>query len=67
MIHLLNLVLESGLDLNVERQTYGLLRTCAKGRYAPRQARFFSAHGLSAHALLAAPRAFVAAVRLTAG
>ena len=35
MIHLLNLVLEFGLDLNVEPQTYGLLRTCAKGRLHP--------------------------------
>ena len=54
MIHLQNLVFQSGLDLNVERQTYGLLRSCAKGRYAPRQARVFSAHGLSANEHLSA-------------
>lgn len=29
---------QSCLDLIVERPTYELLRNCAKGRYAPRQA-----------------------------
>ena len=38
MICLPNLQFESGLDLNVERQTYGLLRICAKGLHASRQA-----------------------------
>jgi hypothetical protein len=54
MNYLQNLAFQSGLDLNVERQTYGLLRDGAKGRYTPRQARVFSAHGLFAHELLAA-------------
>lgn len=33
MICLLDLAFQSGLDLNVERQTDGLLRICVKGRY----------------------------------
>jgi hypothetical protein len=49
MIHLLNLVFQSGLDLNVERQTYDLLRSGAKGWNTPGQARVFSAHGLPSH------------------
>ena len=38
----------SGLDLNVERQTCGLLRFHAKDRHAPGQARVFAAHGVYA-------------------
>lgn len=35
-----NLAFQSGLELNVERQTYGLLRNRAEGRNTSRQARF---------------------------
>lgn len=36
MIYLLSLVFQSGLDLNVERQTVGFLRISAQNRHAPR-------------------------------
>ena len=38
----------SGLDLNVERQTSGLLRCHAKNRHPPRPVRVFAAHVLLA-------------------
>jgi hypothetical protein len=46
MIYSQNLAYLSGDDLNVERQTWGLLRVCVKDLCVPRQARFFSTHGL---------------------
>jgi hypothetical protein len=49
MMYLRNSAFQSGLDSNIERQTYGLLRARTKGRYAPRQAQVFSTRGLSAH------------------
>jgi IS4 transposase len=45
MIFLPNLVFWSGLDLNVESQTYGLLRYYVKDGHAPRQSRVLSTHG----------------------
>lgn len=42
------LVCQSGLDLNLVRQTSGLLRSRAEVRHAPRQARVFASHGASA-------------------
>src|SRR5665647_422418 len=48
MIRLPNLVFESGLDLNVESQTWGFSRISAKTPYAPRQARICATHALSA-------------------
>ena len=48
MIYLLNLVFQSDLDLNVERQTVGFLRVSAENRRAPRQARICATHALSA-------------------
>ena len=38
-------MLRSGLDLNVERQTFGLLGNYAWDRHAPGQARVFAVHG----------------------
>ena len=49
MICLQNSAFRSGLDLNLERQTYDHLRDSAKGWYAPRQARFLSALNLSSY------------------
>jgi hypothetical protein len=48
MIYLPNLVLESGLDLNVESQTVGFLRAFAPNRHAPRPARICTTHALPA-------------------
>ncbi len=48
MICLPNLVFESGLDLNVESQTWGFSRISAKTPYAPRHARICATHALSA-------------------
>ena len=45
-IYLLNLVFQSGLDLNVESQTWGFLRISAKNCHAPRQARICATHAL---------------------
>jgi|JI10StandDraft_1071094.scaffolds.fasta_scaffold508682_2 hypothetical protein len=39
---------ESGLDLNVERQTFGLLRFHAKDRHTPGQARVLAADDVCA-------------------
>ena len=47
MIYLLNLVFQSGLDLNVESETFGFLRISARNRHAPRQARICATHALS--------------------
>src|SRR5665647_1734579 len=48
MICLPNLMLKSGLDLNVEMQTCGFLRVSAKNHHAPRHARICATHALSA-------------------
>src|ERR1035437_6657432 len=48
MIYLPNLMLVSGLDLNVESQTVGFLRAFAPNCHAPRQARICATHALSA-------------------
>ena len=56
MICLPNSVLGSGLDLNVERQTCGLMRCHAKDRHAPRQACIFAAHGVLAAEYISPPR-----------
>ena len=48
MIYLLNLVFQSGLDLNVESQTLGFLRVSAQNHHAPTQARIKAPHALSA-------------------
>lgn len=48
MIYLGFLAFQSGLDLNVDTMIYCPLRTYAKDRHEPRQAGFFSTHGLSA-------------------
>src|ERR1035437_2382172 len=48
MICLPNLVFESGLDLNVESQTWGFSRISAKNHHAPRQARIRATHALFA-------------------
>ena len=48
MIYLGFLAFQSGLDLNFDSMTYGLLRRHAKDRNEPRQACFLSTHGLLA-------------------
>ena len=45
MIYLSNSVFQSGLDLNVEGQTWGFSRISALNHYAPRQARICATHG----------------------
>jgi hypothetical protein len=47
MIRLLNLVVQSGLDLNVESQTLGFPRVSAQNLHAPRQARIPTIHSLT--------------------
>ena len=42
MIHNGFLAFQSGLDLNFDSMTYGLLRRHAKGHHEPRQACFLS-------------------------
>ena len=48
MTYLGFLAFQSGLDLNFDSMTYGLLRSHAKDRNEPRQACFLSTHGVSA-------------------
>jgi hypothetical protein len=48
MICLLNLIFSSGLDLNVESQTWGFLAEIRKNPYAPRQARICATHAVPA-------------------
>ena len=48
MIFLVNLMFQSGLDLNIESQTGGFSRIPAQNPHAPRQARICATHGLPA-------------------